>query len=637
MREKNNNLPETWQSATIGELIGINGVFIDGDWVESKAQDPNGDIRLIQPADIGDEIFRNKSARFLTKNKAYELRCTFLQNGDILIARMPDPLGRACIFPLIGEEKYVTVVDVCIVRLGHKEISSRYLTYAINFPQIRYEIDKYKTGSTRKRISRKNLARANLPVAPHPEQHRIVAKIEQLFSELDKGMAELKKAREKLALYRQSLLKAAFEGRLTEQWRQEHAGELETAKELLTRIKAEREKCFQQQLEEWKQAVKEWPACRDGANGAGREVHGKPGKKPRKPRKPKELPPLTKEELAGLPKLPEGWVWVKLGQLTYLITKGASPKWQGISYVADEQQVFFVTSENVRENRIDLSKAKYVENHFNEKQPNSILWQGDLLFNIVGASIGRTAVFNKNAKANVNQAVSVVRLVYQEMAPYFSAYLNSKIASDLYMRNVVDVARANLSLADVSNISVPLSGIKEIMVIQSIIESHFSNIDHLTQTIDTALQRADLLRQVILKKAFSGKLVPQDSNDLPAPRPGRWFVYALECDDGSIYIGQTQVIEKRWAEHATGKGAEWTKQHPPVKLVHWEEFDSIQAAVKREKELKTGFGRKWLKREYAAGRTRQAGEPASELLKRIQAERETRAPKRRTATGRKRP
>lgn len=504
MSEKVNNLPETWQLATIGELIGINGVFVDGDWVESKDQDQNGDVRLIQLADIGDGIFRDKSARFLTKNKAYELRCTFLQNGDILIARMPEPLGRACIFPLIGEEKYVTVVDVCIVRPGHNNIYNKYLTYAINSPQIRYEIDKYKTGSTRKRISRKNLARINLAIAPLPEQHRIIAKIEQLFSELDKGVAELKKAREKLEMYRQSLLKAAFEGRLTEKWRKEHADELESSEELLARIKAEREKRYQQQLEEWKQAVKKW------------EAQGKPDKKPAKPRKPKELPPLTEEELAELPKLPEGWAWVKIQQLTYLITKGASPKWQGISYVADEQQVLFVTSENVRENYIDLSKAKYVENHFNKKQPNSILCHGDLLFNIVGASIGRAAVFNKDVKANVNQAVSVVRLVYQEMAPYFSAYLNSKIASDFYMRNVVDVARANLSLADVSNIPVPLSSIKEIMVIQSIIESHFSTIDHLTQTIDQALAQADLLRQSILKKAFSGKLVPQDPNDEPA-------------------------------------------------------------------------------------------------------------------------
>lgn len=74
------------------------GLFVDGDWVESKDQDPDGDVRLIQLADVGDGVFRDRSSRFLTSEKAKELRCTFLEPGDVLVARMPEPLGRACIF-----------------------------------------------------------------------------------------------------------------------------------------------------------------------------------------------------------------------------------------------------------------------------------------------------------------------------------------------------------------------------------------------------------------------------------------------------------------------------------------------------------------------------------------------------------
>ena len=99
--------------------------------------------------------------------------------------------------------------------------------------------------------------------------------------------------------------------------------------------------------------------------------------------------------------------------------------------------------------------------------------------------------------------------------------------------------------------------------------------------------------------------------DLPAPRPGTFFVYVLECADGSHYIGQTDDLERRWSEHVAGHGAEWTKRHPPRKVIQWEQFDSREAVVAREQELKTGFGREWLKREIAAGRTRQAGEPAA--------------------------
>src|SRR2546421_9201051 len=99
---------------TLAELLS-DGLFIDGDWVESKDQDPDGEVRLIQLADIGDGVFRDRSSRFLTRDKAKELGCTFLKPGDILVARMPDPLGRACIFPGVAQPA-VTAVDICILR-----------------------------------------------------------------------------------------------------------------------------------------------------------------------------------------------------------------------------------------------------------------------------------------------------------------------------------------------------------------------------------------------------------------------------------------------------------------------------------------------------------------------------------------
>src|SRR6266480_2819190 len=125
--------------STISELIQEDGVFVDGDWVESKDQDPEGDVRLIQLADVGDGVYRNKSARFLTSAKAMQLGCTFLKPGDLLIARMPDPLGRACIFP--GDEKpSVTVVDVCIVRTGNGGTNHRWLMHHINAAEMRSAI-----------------------------------------------------------------------------------------------------------------------------------------------------------------------------------------------------------------------------------------------------------------------------------------------------------------------------------------------------------------------------------------------------------------------------------------------------------------------------------------------------------------
>src|SRR4051812_12508804 len=115
-----------WQNKTLRDLIRDGDLLIDGDWVESKDQDPNGDVRLIQLADVGDGVYLNRSARFLTSNKAKQLKCTYLKEGDILIARMPDPIGRACIFPK-ETMPCVTVVDVCILRLNKKLVDTRWL------------------------------------------------------------------------------------------------------------------------------------------------------------------------------------------------------------------------------------------------------------------------------------------------------------------------------------------------------------------------------------------------------------------------------------------------------------------------------------------------------------------------------
>ncbi len=96
--------------------------------------------------------------------------------------------------------------------------------------------------------------------------------------------------------------------------------------------------------------------------------------------------------------------------------------------------------------------------------------------------------------------------------------------------------------------------------------------------------------------------------DLPAPRLGIFFVYAILCENDSIYIGQTNDLYKRLDEHRNGSGAKYTKNFGVQKIIHYEEFSSRDKAVKREHDLKTGFGRKWLKREWLAGRTRQAGQ-----------------------------
>lgn len=206
-------LPQGWADARLDELIGSDGLFVDGDWVESKDQDPSGEVRLTQLADVGEGAWRNRSARFMNAATAADLGCTMLQVGDVLVARMPDPLGRACMFP--GDRlPCVTVVDVAIVRPGEGSVDPRCLMWMLNSPAVRTAVDQRKAGTTRKRISRRNLADIELPIPPLAEQERIVAAIEEAFSRLDAGEASLRTVRQRLTKMRAAVLAAAVTGRL---------------------------------------------------------------------------------------------------------------------------------------------------------------------------------------------------------------------------------------------------------------------------------------------------------------------------------------------------------------------------------------------------------------------------------------
>ena len=193
---------------TLVDIISNGGLLCDGDWIEKKDQDVRGKVRLIQLADIGDGEFKDKSSKYITLETAERLHCTFLEKGDILIARLPEPLGRACIFPLEGA--YITAVDIAILRIKDISINPHYIMYLINSSTFRSQIKQYESGTTRKRISRKNLEKIEFSLPNLEIQNRIVARIEELFSKLDKAVDTLKTTKEQLAVYRQAVLKDAF-------------------------------------------------------------------------------------------------------------------------------------------------------------------------------------------------------------------------------------------------------------------------------------------------------------------------------------------------------------------------------------------------------------------------------------------
>lgn len=235
-------LPPNWAAATLESLIANDGLFSDGDWVESKDQDPSGGIRLLQLADVGDGKFLDRSRRFVNDEQFERLRCTEVLAGDVLIARMPDPLGRACITPQL-DQRCITVVDVAIARLGASTANPRWLVHFLNSPDARQKINSEASGTTRQRISRGRLAKLELPVPPLPEQKRIADKLDTLLARVDACRIHLDRVPGILKRFRQSVLAAATSGELTREWREArgigtHDWQQSTVGQLIDRIEA---------------------------------------------------------------------------------------------------------------------------------------------------------------------------------------------------------------------------------------------------------------------------------------------------------------------------------------------------------------------------------------------------------------
>ena len=166
----------------------------------SRKMNPFGDVRLLQLADIGVGKFLNRSSRFLTSDKTVELKCTDIEKGDISLLGCLIPIGRECIFP--GKsQRCITVVDVCIIRTDPIFIHNRWLMWTINSPIFKRQLEKYVSGTTRKRISRKNFRKLKIPLLPITEQRRIAAI-------LDKADAVRRKRKEAIALT-EDLLRSA--------------------------------------------------------------------------------------------------------------------------------------------------------------------------------------------------------------------------------------------------------------------------------------------------------------------------------------------------------------------------------------------------------------------------------------------
>jgi type I restriction enzyme, S subunit len=468
-----NKIPSAWKWSTLPDLVDNGGIFSDGDWVESVDQDPNGDVRLIQLADVGDGVYRDRSARFMTAAKAKELRCTFLKADDVLIARMPDPLGRACIFP--GDTKpAVTVVDVCIVRSANGDFDHRWLAHFINAHPFRVAVASLQAGSTRKRISRGNLATIPLPVPPFDEQRRIVAEVEKQFTRLEAGLQVLRRVQANLKRYRAAVLKAACEGKLVPNEVELAKAEdrtVETGAELLERILAERRK--------------NWTA------------RGK-YKEPAAP------------DISSLPPAPKGWTWATIEQLAACEPNAITDGPFGSNLKTEhytQQGPRVIRLQNIGDGMFVDEYAHISDEHFAKLQKHRI-HAGDLVIAGLSENPPRSCMIPETVGPAIVKADCIRFKTHNLLSAKFVSYaLNSDPVRRRTRALVHGVGRPRLNLGEIKSIIIPVPPLLEQTRIVAEVERRLSIIDELNAVVATNLQRATRLRQSILQRAFAGELV----------------------------------------------------------------------------------------------------------------------------------
>jgi type I restriction enzyme, S subunit len=174
-------------------LADVCEVFTDGDWIESKDQSPSG-VRLIQTGNVGEGLFkaRTEKARYVSEATFKRLRCTEIFEGDCLISRLPDPVGRSCILPDTGE-RMITAVDCTIVRFNQRHILPKFFNLYSQSPDYLKSLDRETTGTTRKRISRSKLGQILIPIPPISEQQKIIDILDELFDNIATAKAYAKK------------------------------------------------------------------------------------------------------------------------------------------------------------------------------------------------------------------------------------------------------------------------------------------------------------------------------------------------------------------------------------------------------------------------------------------------------------
>jgi type I restriction enzyme S subunit len=475
------DLPIGWQLSRLNELCEWGS---GGTPRRSEASYFGGAFPWITISDLNDGRVNN-TAENLTESGIKNSAAKLVPEGTVLVA-LYGSIGKLG----ITTRPSTTNQAIACALPNEQAFDHLYLFHYLR--SKRHELGLQGTGVTQKNIYLGDIKAFEIPVAPRVEQTRIVAKLEELLSDLDAGVVELKAAQKKLAQYRQSLLKAAVEGTLTAEWRAKNTPK-ETAAQLLQRILTERRARWEaKQLAKFKEQ----------------------GKNPPKDWQ-KKYPEPVQPDTTGLPDLPDGWVWASVDMLS------PDDLANGRSVPTAEVGAKVLRLTAVIDGAIDLRECK-VGDWSKEDAKQFAVVDGDLLIVRGNGSlhlVGRAGLV-ENVTDQVAYPDTMIRLRVVDAvvsSSWIGLVWNSQcVRTHLERRARTSAGIYKIAQPDIVSAPIPVPSLSEQAHAREMFKQQMVQINAMQTTLDVGLKQSTAQRQNILRAAFSGQLVPQDPSDEPA-------------------------------------------------------------------------------------------------------------------------
>ena len=482
-------LPKGWKIERLGDVLQIQNGYAFKSIEFIKENPENIHIPLIRQSQLVGNIVDVSNCVFLNRKYLIDKQNYIVNKGDILIG-MSGSIGKVSFY----EEDYPALLNQRVGKLNlydNDTFQKDFFAYLLI--SLESSIIQIAKGMGVQNISSKDIEQLKIPIPPLETQQAIVNKIESLFNEIDEGIGRLKTAAQQIQQYRQSLLKNAFNGELTKEWRSKHADTLPSENELLAQIQTTREQHHAQQLADWQTAVSQW------------EQNGKEGKKPSKPKAPTQA--VKFEE--NVTDLPRGWGVVKLENIADI---GSGMSVSASRKLENPITVNYLRVGNVQRGYLDLKEIKEMQIEAENFDKYS-LRLGDVLFNEGGDrdKLGRGWIWENQipnciTQNHVFRASLFLKLITH--SKYISYLGNSRYGQSYFEKTGKQTTNlASINKTVLSNFPVKLPSFAEQTQIVAILESKLTACDQLADELAKQLKQAEMLKQAVLKAAFSGGLL----------------------------------------------------------------------------------------------------------------------------------